>query len=78
MNFLGEIGHKWIKSIMQHDHPLVFYVVKAILGDEFLTTDHKYRVNIDISFMFLAISLELSISKEKERLLCERLFNDQV
>lgn len=50
-SFLGEIMDKRLSEVMNF-HCLINMIVRRILGEEFLFTKHKYRVNTEMPTVF--------------------------
>lgn len=59
-------------------HFVIVRAVKCILGEEFLRTNHKYRVNMEIPVVFVATLLHTDLSKEKTEALCRMVFKSDL
>lgn len=78
MAFLGGITHKRLSIILSYRHPLLIYMIKLMLDENFLMADHRYHVNSNISSMFLAMSLGKDFRNPMSKKLSKDVFKNQI
>jgi len=69
---------KRLGLIFKSRHRLILHALKMVLGEEFLCSYHRYRVNTDVVAMFLASVLEVGESKDMARQLCKKLIKGKL
>ncbi|GLJ39899.1 hypothetical protein SUGI_0815910 [Cryptomeria japonica] len=67
-----------MQEVLDEYHFMTSKVVKLILGNQFLRTDHKYKVNTKIPTIFLATLLHFGLSKDKLEMLVKKVFKSDL
>lgn len=75
VTFLGVVTEQRMQEILEDLHIMLVRIILGILGRDFATADHKYRVNTEIPAVFLAILLHVGVSKETAERLCSKVFH---